>query len=219
MLVGADQSLLSVTQGLEHHLLDLVAVLLVHVIADLNRLVGADQSLLSVTQGLDGFLLALVADLPGLLLAVLSVAVLLRLLWASLHLELADLLWLKMTVLLFDWEGEDVRELLAVPVHVSLANLHLNLSGDIVTSLCWLPVAHHSFRTIAIVLCALVPLAVELHGVGAGDVIDHLFLHVAVRSLHVSALVVILSGHVYLVGGVAHPVLTSEAPLHLVSLL
>merc|ERR1711970_116818 len=124
-----------------------------------------------------------------------------------------------MTVLLFDWEGEDVRELLAVPVHVSLTNLHLNLSGDIVTTLCWLPVAHHSFRTIAIVLCALVPLAVELHGVGAGDVIDNLFLHVAVRSLQVSALVVILGGHVYLVRGVAHPVLASEAPLHLVGLL
>ena len=33
-----------------------------------------------------------------------------------------------MTILLLNWEGEDVGELLAIPVHISLANLHLNLT-------------------------------------------------------------------------------------------
>merc|ERR1712201_67364 len=210
---------LHIADFLEHHLLDLVAVLLVHVIAGLLRLVGADQPLLGVAQRLNGFLLALVTDLPGLLLAVLGVAILLGLLGASLHLKLTDLLRLEMTVLLLNWEGEDVGELLAVPVHVSLANLDLDLSGDVVTILSWLSVANNSLRTIAIILGALVPLAVELDRVGAGNVVDYLFLHVAVRGLHVGALIVILRSHVDLVGGVAHPVLAGEAPLHLVSLL
>ena len=117
-----------VTFFLEHHLLDLVAVLLVHVIAGLNRLVGADQSLLSVTQGLDGFLLALITDLPGLLLAVLGVAVLLSLLGASLHLKLADFLWLKVTILSLHRERKDIREFLTVPVDISLADLYLDLN-------------------------------------------------------------------------------------------
>ena len=93
---------------LDHHLLELVAVLLIHVITGLLGLVGAAQPLLGVTQRLDGFLLTLIADLPGLLLAVLGVAVLLCLLGASLHLQLADLLGLEMAVLLLHWEGEDV---------------------------------------------------------------------------------------------------------------
>merc|ERR1712201_18336 len=130
---------LHIADFLEHHLLDLVAVLLVHVMAGLLRLVGTDQPLLGVAQGLDGFLLALVTDLPGLLLAVLGVAVLLGLLGASLHLELADLLRLEVAVLLLNWEGEDVRELLTVPVHVSLAYLHLDLPWDIVAILSGFP--------------------------------------------------------------------------------
>merc|ERR1712201_1904 len=210
---------LHIADFLEHHLLDLVAVLLVHVIAGLLRLVGADQPLLGVAQRLNGFLLALVTDLPGLLLAVLGVAILLGLLGASLHLKLTDLLRLEMTVLLLNWEGEDVGELLAVPVHVSLANLDLDLSGDVVTILSWLSVANNSLRTIAIILGALVPLAVELDRVGAGNVVDYFFLHVAVRGLHVGTLIVVLRSHVDLVGGVAHPVLAREAPLHLISLL
>merc|ERR1712201_16533 len=210
---------LHVANFLEHHLLDLVAVLLVHVIAGLLRLVGADQPLLGVAQRLNGFLLALVTDLPGLLLAVLGVAILLGLLGASLHLKLTDLLRLEMTVLLLNWEGEDVGELLAVPVHVSLANLDLDLSGDVVTILSWLSVANNSLRTIAIILGALVPLAVELNRVGAGNVVNYLFLHVAIGGLHVGALIVILGRHVDLVGCVAHSVLACEAPLYLVSLL
>merc|ERR1719318_557380 len=59
--------------------------------ATLLWLVLADQSLLHVTDRLDGLLLALVTDFPGLLLAVLGVAVLLGLLRASLLLQLADL--------------------------------------------------------------------------------------------------------------------------------
>ena len=104
-----------------------MAVLLVLLPAALLWLISADQSLLHVTDRLDGLLLALVTDLPGLLLAVLGVAVLLGLLGASLLLQLADLLGLKMAVLLFYREGEDVGEFLAVSVDISLANLYLDL--------------------------------------------------------------------------------------------
>merc|ERR1712098_811808 len=118
-----------------------MAVLLVHVVTGLNRLVGADQPLLSNAEWLYAFLLTLVADLSRLFLTVLGVAVFLGFLRARLHLQLADLLWLEMAVLLLDWEGKDVGELLAIPVHVSLAHLNLDLSRDIVTVLGWLPVA------------------------------------------------------------------------------
>ena len=80
------------------------------------------------TLRLQGLLLALIADLPGLLLAVLGVAVLLGLLRASLHFQLADLLRLKVAILLLNWEGEDVGELLAVPVDICFAHLHLDLN-------------------------------------------------------------------------------------------
>merc|ERR1712119_48202 len=96
----------------------------------LLRDVLAGEPLLHVAQRLDGLFLTLVADLPGLLLAVLSVAVLLCFLGTSLHLQLADLLWLKVAILLLDWEGEDVGELLAVPVDIGLAHLNLDLSGN-----------------------------------------------------------------------------------------
>merc|ERR1719320_1386075 len=204
---------------LKNNLLHLVAVLLVLVPTSLLRLVGADQPVLHNTNWLQGLLLTLIADLPGLLLAVLGIAVLLGLLRASLHLKLADLLGLEVAVLLLNWEGEDVGKLLTVPVHVSLADLHLDLPGDVIAALGGFPIAHNALRSIPIVLGALVPLAVELHGISAGDIVDHLFLHIAVRGLHVGALVVILGGHVYLVCGVTYPVLTSEAPLHLVCLL
>merc|ERR1719482_200495 len=115
--------------------LDLVAVLLGLVLALLHWFVDACQALLHVTEGLDGLLLALVADFPGLLLAVLGVAVLLGFLGTSLHLQLADLLGLEVAVLLLDWEGEDVGKLLAVPVDIGLAHLNLNLSGNVVAIL------------------------------------------------------------------------------------
>merc|ERR1712112_578966 len=153
---------------------------------------------------LEGLLLALVTDLPGLLLAVLGVAVLLGLLGASLHLQLADLLGLEVAILLLHGEGENVGELLAIPVDISLAYLNLDLSRDVITIM-------------SILLGALVPLAVKHHGVGAGHIVDNLLFHVAVRSLKVGALVVVLGGHVDLVGGVADSVLASEAPLDLVS--
>merc|ERR1719347_1175560 len=208
-----------ITNFLKNNLLNLVAVLLLLVPASLLRLVGADQPVLHNTHWLQRLLLALVTDLPGLLLAVLGVAVLLGLLRASLHLQLADLLGLEMAVLLLDWEGEDVRELLAVPVHVSLANLNLNLSRNVVTILGRFPAADYTLGSISIVLGGLVSLAVKFNGVGAGNVVDNLFLHVAIGGLHVCASIVILGCHVNLVGGVAHPVLASEAPLHLIGLL
>merc|ERR1719260_294390 len=116
-----------------------MTILLVHVIAGLHRLVGADQPLLGVAQGLDRLLLTLITDLPGLLLAVLGVAVFLGLLGASLHLKFADLLGLEVAVLFLHGEGENVGELLAVPVNISLAHLDLDFSGDVVAILLWFP--------------------------------------------------------------------------------
>merc|ERR1719186_1626227 len=210
---------LHVTDLLELDLLNLVAVLLILIPARLLWLVATDQSFLFLAHRLDALLLTLVTDLPGLLLAVLGVAVLLRLLWSSLHFKLADFLRLEMAVLLLYREGEDVGEFLAIPVDISLANLGLNLTGYVVTTLCWLPCTYHSFRSVAIILGAFVPLAVELNRVCAGHIVDDLFLHVAVGGLDISALVVVLGGHVDLVGGVAHSVLPRETSLDLVSLL
>merc|ERR1719350_801892 len=158
-------------------------------------------------------------DLPGLLLAVLGVAVLLGLLWTGLLLQLADLLGLEVAVLLLHWEGEDVGEFLAISVNISLAHFYLDLSGDVVAVLLGCSGTDHLLLAIAIVLGGLLPLAVELDSVSAGDVVDDFLLHEAVRCLHVAALIVILGGGVDLVGGVADPVLPSEAPLDLVGLL
>merc|ERR1719504_278456 len=210
---------LHVANLLNHHLLHLVAVLLGLLPAALHRSVAADQPLLQVTDRLDGLLLALVTDLPGLLFAVLGVAVLLGLLGASLLLQLADLLGLEVAVLLLHREGEDIGKLLTISVDISLAHLYLDLSGDVVAILLRGPRADNLLLPIAIVLGSHLPLAVELHGVGAGHVVDNLLLHVAVRCLHIAALVVILGGGVDLVGGVTDPVLSCEAPLDLVGLL
>merc|ERR1719504_633978 len=210
---------LHVANLLDHHLLHLVAVLLGLLPAALHGLVTALQALLDVTERLDRLLLALVTDLPGLLLAVLGVAVLLGLLGASLLLQLADLLGLEVAVLLLYREGEDIGELLAISVDISLAHLYLYLSRDVVAILLGSPCTDNLLLPIAIVLGGHLPLAVELHGIGAGHIVDDLFLHVAVRCLHVAALVVILGGGVDLVGGVADPVLPCEAPLDLVGLL
>merc|ERR1719289_733206 len=124
-----------------------------------------------------------------------------------------------MTVLLLDLTGNVVAEFLAVPVDISLANLDLDLTGNVVAALCRLPCTYNSLGSITIILGALVPLAVELHGVSASHVVDHFLLHVAVGCLDIGTLVVILGGHVDLVGGVAHSVLPCETPLDLVSLL
>merc|ERR1712112_309667 len=80
-----------ITNFLKNNLLHLVAVLLVLVPASLLGLIGADQPVLHNTDRIQRLLLALVTDLPGLLLAVLGVAVLLGLLRASLHLKFTDL--------------------------------------------------------------------------------------------------------------------------------
>merc|ERR1719233_257775 len=102
---------------------------------------------------------------------------------------------------------------------ISLTNLDLDLAGNIVAALCRLPCTDNTLWSVSIILRALIPLAVEFHGVCAGHVIDDLLFHVAVGCLDIGALVVIFGGHVDLVGGVAHSVLPSEAPLDLVSLL
>merc|ERR1719430_2351562 len=83
----------------------------------------------------------------------------------------------------------------------------LGSCGECCSSLCRLPCTDNSLWSITIVLGALVPLAVELHGVRAGHVVDNLFLHVTVGCLNIGALVVILCSHVDLVRGVAHSVL------------
>merc|ERR1711942_656462 len=101
-----------------------------------------------------------------------------------------------MAVLLFYWAGEDVGELLTVPVYVSLTDLNLDLSWDVIAALSGFPIAHHTLRPIPVILGALIPLAVELHGIGAGDIVDHLLFHVAVRGLNIGALVIILRCHV-----------------------
>merc|ERR1719481_1826465 len=141
--------------------LHLVTVLLVLVSTLLLGRIHTFQPLLHLAYRPKRLLLALIADLPWLLLTVLGIAVLFSLLGTSLHLELADLLWFEMTVLLFDRERKDVGELLAVSVHVSFAHLHLDLSWDVVAVLGWFSCADHALRTIAIILGALVPLTIE----------------------------------------------------------
>merc|ERR1712096_581215 len=116
----------------------------------LLRDVLAGEPLLHVTQRLNGLLLTLVADLPGLLLAVPGVAVLLSFLGTSLHLQLADFLGLEVAILLFDWEGEDVGELLTVPVDIGLAHLNLDLSGNVVAILLGGSRTYDLFLTVAI---------------------------------------------------------------------
>merc|ERR1719186_904333 len=92
-------------------------------------------------------------------------------------------------------------------------------SRIVTTFLLGSPCADDLFLSIAIILGGFLPLAVELDGICAGDIIDCLLFHVAVGRLHVAALVVILGGGVNVVGSVTHPVLPCEAPLNLVRLL
>merc|ERR1712183_633257 len=195
-------------------LLHLVAVLLIFILALLPGDVLACEPLFHVAQRLNGLLLALVADLPGLLLAVLGIAVLLCFLGTSLHLQLADLLRLEVAVLLLNWEGEDVGELLAEPVDIGLTHLNLNLSWNVITILLGSSRTHDLFTVHGTFL-----LAIELYGVCTSDIVDGFLFHIAVGRLHVTALVVILGSGINVVGGVAHSVLPGEAPLYLVRLL
>jgi len=201
---------------LNYHSLDLVAVLLILFRTLFDGLICAGQSLLHHALWLNGLLLALVTYLPGLLLAVLRVAILLGLLGTSLHLKLADFLWLEMAVLLFHREGKDVRELLAIPMNVSLANFHLDLSGNVVAILLWFPSADNFLLSISIRLGGLLAPTVELHRVSTGDIIDNLLLHVAVRRLNIAALVIVLCGGINLVGCVTDAIFAREASLYLV---
>merc|ERR1712183_770364 len=154
---------LHITYFFHDDLLHLVAVLLVLILALLLGDVLAGKPLLHVAQRLDGLLLALIADLPGLLLAVLGVAVLLCFLGSSLHLQLADLLWLKVAVLLLDWEGEDVGELLAVSVDIGFAHLNLDLSWDVIAILLGSSRTYDLLLAVTIVLGRLLPFAIELY--------------------------------------------------------
>merc|ERR1719481_2532721 len=197
----------------------LVTVLLVLVSALFLGRIHTLQPLLHLAYRPERLLLALVADLPRLLLTVLGIAVLLSFLGTSLHLELADFLWFEMAVLLFDREGEDVGELLAVPVHVSFAHFHLNLSWDVVAVLGRFSRADNALRTIAIILRALVPLTIKFDRIRTSYVVDYLFFHEAVGCLDICTLVIVLGSHVYLVGSVANSVLASKASLDLVSFL
>jgi len=196
-----------------------VAVLLVLVSALFLRRIYTLQPLLHLAYRPKGLLLALITDLPRLLLAVLGIAVLLSLLRASLHLELADFLGFEMAVLLLDREWEDVGELLTVPVHVSFADLHLDLSWDVVAVLGRFSCTDNALWTIAVILGALVPLTIEFNRVGTGDIVDDLLFHEAVGRLDICTLVIVLGSHVYLIGGIANSVLASKASLDLVSFL
>merc|ERR1719481_537715 len=99
---------LHITNFFQDNFLYLMTILLRLILTLLNRLVSALQAVLSLTNFSQVLLLALIAYLPGLFLTVLCVAVLLCLLWSSLHFELANFLWLEVTILLFHGEGEDV---------------------------------------------------------------------------------------------------------------
>merc|ERR1719481_164442 len=197
--------------------LHLVTVLLVLVSALFLGRIHTLQPLLHLAYRAKRLLLALIADLPRLLLTVLGIAVLLRLLRTSLHLKLADFLGFEMTILLFDREGEDVGELLAVPMHVSFAHLHLDLSWYVVAVLGWFSCADNTLWTIAVILGALVPLTIEFDRVGTCNIVDDLFFHEAVGCLDICTLVIILSSHVNFVGGVANSIFTRKASLDLVS--
>merc|ERR1711942_209719 len=166
--------------------------------------------------GLSDFFFTLVADLPGLILAVFGVTVFLCLLWTSLHLKLTDLFRLKMTVLFFHREGEYVGKFFAIPVDIGLTNLHLNLPRNIVAVLGWFPFAYHSLRTISIVLCRFIPLAVKFNRIRACHIINNFLLHEAVRCFHIRTLVVVLSCHIDFVSCVANSIFTSETSLDLV---
>merc|ERR1711979_69187 len=121
-----------------------MAVLLRHILTLLNRLVSTLQAVSSFTHFSQILLLALITNLPGLFLTVLSVAVLLCLLWSSLHFELTDFLWLEMTILLFHGKWEDVREFLTVPMNIGFAHFNLDLTWNVVAILSWFPIAYYS---------------------------------------------------------------------------
>merc|ERR1711942_628973 len=99
-----------------------------------------------------------------------------------------------MAVLFFYREGEDIRELLAIPMNVSLAYFHLDLSRNVVAILLGFPCADNFLLSITIILRGLLAPTVELHCVGAGYIVDNFLLHVTVRRLNITALVIVLGG-------------------------
>merc|ERR1719167_532193 len=210
---------LQITDLLNYHSLDLMAVLLILLSTLFDWLISTGQSLLHRALWLDRLFLALVTDLPGLLLAVFRIAILLSFLGASLHLKFADFLRLEMTVLFFHREWEDIGELLTIPMHIGLTYFHLNLSRDVIAIFFGFPCADNLLLSVSIRLRSLLAPTVELDSVGAGDIIYDLLLHVAIRRLDITALIIILGGGVYLVCGVTDAILTREASLYLVCFL
>merc|ERR1712142_1105827 len=150
-----------------------MTILLILIPAVFHRFVNALESLLHLAYWPEGLFLALVAYLPRLLFTILGVTVLFRFLGTSFHLKLTYFLGFEMAVLLLNWEREDV-----------------------VTILRRLPFTNDTLRSVAIILRALIPLAVKLHGVSTCHIVDNLLLHKAIRRLHIRALVVILGRHV-----------------------
>merc|ERR1711942_459389 len=122
-----------------------------------------------------------------------------------------------MAVLFFYGEGEDIKELLAIPMNVSLAYFHLDLSRNVVAILLGFPCADNLLLSIPIILRGLLAPTVELHCVGAGYIVYNLFLHVTVRRLDIAALIIVLGSGVYFVGSVTDTILPCKTPLDLVS--
>merc|ERR1719300_1681480 len=104
-------------------------------------------------------------------------------------------------------------------MHIGLTYFHLNLSRDVVAILLRFPCADNLLLSISIRLRGLLAPTVELHSVSAGDIVYDLLLHVAIRRLDITALIVILRGGVYLVCGVTDAILAREASLYLVCFL
>merc|ERR1719334_114681 len=175
------------------------------------------MAFLEITDRLKALCLTLITDFPRLLLTILGVAVLLGLLGSSLHLQFTDLLRFKVTVLFFDWERVGIGELLTIPINVCLTNFDLDLSWDVITVLFRSSRASDIRSTVTIIFSRFNSLTVKFDSIRASNIIDHFLLHVAIRCLHINALVVIFSGRVNLKGSVADPILASEAPLNLVS--
>jgi len=214
-------------RSIEFHITDLfdynpfylVAILLLFLLALLHRMIFASKALLHGALWLDRFLLALVANLSWLLLAILGVAVFLGLLGTSFHFQFTDFLGLEVAVLFLDGEGEGVGELLTIPMDVSLAHFDLNLSWDVITVLLGFSSTNNLLLAITVRISGLLASAVEFYSIRAGNVIDHLLFHIAVRCLDIAALVIILGSGINLVGCVTNTILSSETPLNLISLL
>jgi len=197
-----------------------MAVLLVFCVTLLYWLILAFQSFLIFAFWLNGLFLYLITEFFGFCLAVLFIAILLCFLGSCFHVKLADFLWLKVAFLLFSCEWKDVAESITVPTDIRLAHLNFYLSRDLVTLLLWLSFTDHLGSSVGVItFWRGLLLAIELYCIGARNVVNSLFLCIAIGSLNISALVIVFGGHINFMRGVAHTILPIVAPLYLVSLL